>query len=182
MRGEISASCTSTHDDTSSTMHPKTAAVGSALSNEKSLAAHGHDPASTLAEHQKMLHISDTPILWTARYSLASSYADTSGEGIVMSSCKKEWLDKLNLPKRDVVKGQVQAVGELRTSDQGVARKLMVVEPKLHSVPVIHPLLRVSMCELAAPPGPKSSHSRAMPLGRPCFSPFEPGDSDAVLG
>jgi hypothetical protein len=130
------------------------------------------------SEHAKLPQATDAPILWTARYSLsASSYADTSGEGIFMSACKKEWIDKLNLPKRDVLRGQVQAVGELRTTDQGIARKLMVVEPKQHSVPIIHPLLRVPICELAALPGPKSQAPRMIPLGRPCFSPFEPGKS-----
>jgi hypothetical protein len=116
----------------------------------------------------------ETPLLFRARYGFAgSSGVSAAGEGIVMPACRKEWFDKLNLPHREVLKGQVQAVGE-RTTEQGVTQRLVVVEPSLHTVPVIRPLLRVAMSGMVAPGAPKLQ-PRAVPLGRPCFSPFEPG-------
>ena len=141
-------------------------------------------PAKTnavVSEASKSSQALDVPVLLAARYTYSdSSRIDPSGEGIVMSACKKEWLDKLNLPQRDVLRGQVQAVGELRTNDQGIARKLMVVEPKQHSVPIIHSLLRVTMSELASTAA-KQRHPNPAPLGRPCFSPFVPGAAGSSL-
>jgi hypothetical protein len=122
----------------------------------------------------------ETPLLFRARYGFAgSSGTSAAAEGIVMPACKKEWFDKLNLPHREVLKGQVQAVGE-RTTDQGVTQRLTVVEPSLHTVPLIRPLLRVAMSGMVAPGAPKL-HARPVPLGRPCFSPFEPGKLPSLL-
>jgi hypothetical protein len=85
----------------------------------------------------------------------------------VLSTHKPDWIDKLNLSRKYTVPGEIVAVGQVFSDRRSSSPppQLLVARPHLDSIPKMAPILRGSL----------SKSRRPAPLGRPCFSAFEPG-------